>query len=611
MITLDLSNKNIKSAKYGILNKYIDVLTIMNKLIINNHEKIIVNNRTFKKDPYYGKVKELVLVFSNASQLCVKDGNTINIINNSIYIKKTDMVKNMKQINNNSNGDYILATFVKNENNIIEWIIYHLLIGFDKILIIDNNSHIPVRNIIKNYKFKDKIDIIDTNKTGIIKEYFLNDIILPYMKQYCSKYFIHLDVDEYINLNDNYNNVDELLNDYPVDVLVLNKLIFGSNNLKTNTCDYKGLIPTYTKCATNIIASCCYFININSEPEKYVNNGKYAMQDLHIKINKKRTYKYISDNYNKSDSIYDIPAIINNYAIQSFIDYNKRNIYRTKIDHASCHKFNNTILTKFNEITYDNLNKKYSQTIKYVIDNDIITIGFIILRYVNSEKTNQYWQECYDHIRRFYKNKIIIIDDNSDPKYLTNDKELVNCHIINSEYPQRGELLPYYYYYHNMFCDRLIVLHDTMFIKKYIDFTNVPNYNNFTRIFSFGIKGYNIDIEYFKEQTTFLKHGNEIYQFHLNNKNNMLGCLGVAFIIDHSFLVQIQEKYNILNLVNCIKNREYRKTLERVLSCLFEKEMNDINMNTRYSLLGDIHKNINRQKIDENSVYIKKIFTGR
>ena len=42
-------------------------------------------------------------------------------------------------------------------------------------------------------------------------------------------------------------------------------------------------------------------------------------------------------------------------------------------------------------------------------------IGFIILRHVNSSKTNEYWKECYRCIRYFYpSNKILIIDDNSD-----------------------------------------------------------------------------------------------------------------------------------------------------------------------------------------------------
>ena len=44
------------------------------------------------------------------------------------------------------------------------------------------------------------------------------------------------------------------------------------------------------------------------------------------------------------------------------------------------------------------------------------SLGFIILRHVNSELTNKYWVNCYNCIRRHYpENKILIIDDNSNP----------------------------------------------------------------------------------------------------------------------------------------------------------------------------------------------------
>ena len=49
------------------------------------------------------------------------------------------------------------------------------------------------------------------------------------------------------------------------------------------------------------------------------------------------------------------------------------------------------------------------------------TIGFIILRHVNSETTNLYWQLSYDNVRQFYpENDIIIIDDNSNYQYVSN-----------------------------------------------------------------------------------------------------------------------------------------------------------------------------------------------
>ena len=93
-------------------------------------------------------------------------------------------------------------------------------------------------------------------------------------------------------------------------------------------------------------------------------------------------------------------------------------------------------------------------------------IGFIILRHVNNKLTNKYWIHCYNCIRKFYKeNKIIIIYDNSNYNFITNEK-LYKTTIINSEYPKRGELLPYYYYLHNKLFDVAVIIHDSVFINK-------------------------------------------------------------------------------------------------------------------------------------------------
>ena len=92
-------------------------------------------------------------------------------------------------------------------------------------------------------------------------------------------------------------------------------------------------------------------------------------------------------------------------------------------------------------------------------------IGFIILRHVSNNITNEYWKECYSCIKRFYpKNRILIIDDNSDYAYVTDDP-LDNTMIIRSEYTKRGEYLPYYYYLKTNFCETAVILHDSVFIK--------------------------------------------------------------------------------------------------------------------------------------------------
>jgi hypothetical protein len=99
------------------------------------------------------------------------------------------------------------------------------------------------------------------------------------------------------------------------------------------------------------------------------------------------------------------------------------------------------------------------------------SLGFIILRHVNSELTNRYWVNCYHCIRRHYpENTILIIDDNSNPQYISAEI-LYKTLIINSEYHKRGELLPYYYYLQHRLFDSAVILHDSVFINQYIDFS--------------------------------------------------------------------------------------------------------------------------------------------
>jgi len=100
--------------------------------------------------------------------------------------------------------------------------------------------------------------------------------------------------------------------------------------------------------------------------------------------------------------------------------------------------------------------------------------GFIITRYVNSEKTNKYWNRSIQCIKKFYPDKkIVIIDDNSNQNYVKADFDYKNVEIIHSEYPCRGELLPYYYFFKQRFFRNAIILHDSVFFHRKINFNKL------------------------------------------------------------------------------------------------------------------------------------------
>lgn len=540
---LNLSIHKIIEAKYGIENKYIDVLQFISN---ENNFKFEVSPNFFNGDPYYGKNKELIIKMNNNHIFLFNDNDVITILNEEEKFNfELDEFK--KQISLDSNK-YILITIIYNIDNLNKWLIYHLSLGFNIIYII-NKSNINIEDIIKNKIFYNKIIIkeVKDNKSDL---FLLNTYAIPFVKENCM-FFIYLPMNEYIILKD--KKIHDLINEYDENVLIIH------HRKESNEVEYN--------------YSFRYIIKVSNNINKFISEDKIEFKNdvYYCNILKK---KYLQSSSGLFNNIFP----------------------RT-----------NTLLKSYiGSIKY--LNHENREYLNFLEKNTKITFGFIILRHVRCFETNKLWINCYESIRKFYKNTIYIIDDNSNNNFLTNIN-LENCKIINSKFKKRGEILPYYYYYFNNFCDRVIFLHDSHSINKYIDFINIKDYYNFTRIFTFKNSGYKNDIKYFNEQINCLNYTEDIYKFHIENINNLVGCAGVCFIIDYNFLNYIQNKYNIINLVSCIDTRDKRKTLERVMSCLFEKENKTFYYKTRTSLLGNIFKNIDKQKTNDS--YINKFFVGR
>ena len=250
--------------------------------------------------------------------------------------------------------------------------------------------------------------------------------------------------------------------------------------------------------------------------------------------------------------------------------------------------------------------------------------GFIITRHVNSEKTNKYWNKCVRCIRSFYPfKKIIIIDDNSNYNFIKADLEYKNVEIIQSEFLGRGELLPYYYFFKNYFFENAVIIHDSIFFHKRINFEKLLG----TRVLPFW--HFTSDKENVNN-TLFIidKLTNKIeIQQKLAFNNNILGlnhqkwygCFGVQSFINYNFLKYIEKKYNLFNLLNVVKNRKDRCCLERIFGAIFCTEEN--NLLKQKSLLGNSLTILNWKYSFDNyendikekrvSKPIVKVFTGR
>lgn len=250
--------------------------------------------------------------------------------------------------------------------------------------------------------------------------------------------------------------------------------------------------------------------------------------------------------------------------------------------------------------------------------------GFIISRHVNSIKTNNYWNQCVKLIRTFYPNiKIVIIDDNSNYEYVNPDFEYKNIQIIQSEFPKRGELLPYYYYLKNKFFQNAVIIHDSVFFHTKIDF------GQFNNIDVLPLWHFNPDIENLTNAKKIIKNiKNNILidsKLSLNenvltmNHNKWYGCFGVQCYINLIFLEKIENKYAIAKLIDSVHCRSDRCCLERIFGCIFFNECKSI-INKK-SLFGDIMKyqkwgySFNQYMVDFKKGTIPKsvvkVWTGR
>ena len=251
--------------------------------------------------------------------------------------------------------------------------------------------------------------------------------------------------------------------------------------------------------------------------------------------------------------------------------------------------------------------------------------GFIITRHVNSELTNKYWNNCVQCLRRFYPyRKIVIIDDKSKKELVIPFYNYENVEIIESEFPGRGELLPYYYFIQKKFFDNAVIIHDSVFFHRRINFEKLIGVNV-------------LPLWYFDSDNDSVNNSIKIASI-LNNSSDIVnkltthnkvlglnkykwfGCFGSQSFINHDFLLHLERKYKITKMTSVVTCRNDRCCLERVLGIIFYSEYPFIIK--KKSLLGNIFKyqNFNNYKYENYEDDIKhhrlprpvvKIWTGR
>lgn len=120
---------------------------------------------------------------------------------------------------------YIVCTCVRGENDYIcEYVKHYLDLGFDKIIICDNNDDNSIESILNEYISSGQVEIFDCRG--------FNSFQVQFYSMFCSegnyKWCGYFDADEFLELNI-YSNIKDFLNTIEEDSVSFNWLMFGSN----------------------------------------------------------------------------------------------------------------------------------------------------------------------------------------------------------------------------------------------------------------------------------------------------------------------------------------------------------------------------------------------
>jgi hypothetical protein len=247
----------------------------------------------------------------------------------------------------------------RDEKHIREWAAHHLLIGFNRIIIFDHNSTVPLSTVFQNFDKRVAIIRYDTPPSQNNVKIQLMNNALQIAKQMKVDWFIYLDADEFIILNNTLVGIKDLLNRYKfADSLALNWLMFGTNNLKTDPDDL--ILESYTKSDLILNMHVKSFVRPfqathSNNPHFYNVKNKSRMFALNNILSAPYTFNSKTVEYNK------VPAFIAHYIYQSEETYINRKINlpaddnganRVKIDTEQLHEMHNSFENTFPKLKY-------------------------------------------------------------------------------------------------------------------------------------------------------------------------------------------------------------------------------------------------------------------
>jgi len=259
-----------------------------------------------------------------------------------------------------------LFTNARDEKNIKEWAAHHLLIGFNKIIIFDHKSILPLKNVFNN--FDNRVTVIDAKHYETNVKLKLMNVAAKIAKNLKVDWFIYLDADEFLILSNQFIGVKHFLDHYTnAHSLGVNWLMFGSNN---HVKDPEGLIlENYTKSETNLDQHVKSFVR-PGEVIKSINPHYYTIQNPNrmFGMNKRLNEPFHFNNINVNYSI--APAYIAHYVNQSEESYLRRKI-NLPTDDTGIFRNNDVKNIHNNSNSHENLfpKNKYSEIVKKFLES--------------------------------------------------------------------------------------------------------------------------------------------------------------------------------------------------------------------------------------------------
>ena len=189
------------------------------------------------------------------------------------------------------------------------------------------------------------------------------------------------------------------------------------------------------------------------------------------------------------------------------------------------------------------------------------SVVFVILRHLRTARDNELWIQSYNSVRRFYTNPIKIIDDHSAIN--TVNGRIVNAEVIYSDFNGAGEILPYYYFFQKKWADRMIFLHDSMFLNR--PFRPAELEGRVKMHWYFNGNGFDNDS---KVQTyvSVLNQRDGLAAYLSVPNHEWRGCFGGATMMDVDVVEHLENKYRLFSkLVMMIRTRPDREAFERFL----------------------------------------------